>query len=195
MRFLKRLGIEPTVEIPVANLRKMVAGDAGHEKLQQLLNKQGKLFASENTLGDDNVKGHFDGIVKDGDTKALVEFKTIEKYQMPYIAQDGPKPQHLMQMFTYWLWLRNDYKDLDQAILVYVKREDFEARTYDYKWDEDIAIQTLEHWALLSQYWTKQELPPCTCDKDYGGNGQKYCRYRLDGKCCNEALFKQEITV
>lgn len=189
-RFYKRLCIEPTRKIETPALRKMLAGDAGHEKLQWLLKRYGNLFASEGTVETEHIKGHFDGIVKNGN-KALLEIKTIEKWGMGWIKKAGAKPEHKIQMFTYWWLLRKDYHDLDDAVLSYVKREDFEAKDFYFKWSDEIEKQVMAEWQPLIKYWENQELPPCTCHTDYGGNGVKYCMYQTDElNCCDEKLFK-----
>ncbi len=197
-RYYKRLGVEPTSDIAVASLRKMIAGDAGHEMLQGLLKRYGKLFAAEGEVGGEHIKGHFDGIIKDGDAKAVLEIKTIEKWAMGYIKKDGPKPEHLLQMFTYWTYLRQDYTKLDQAVLSYVKREDFETKDFNYLWDKDITDKVAAEWTPLVRYWENQELPPCTCHLDYGGKGMNYCRYKDESDpenitCCSEDLIKKEV--
>jgi hypothetical protein len=191
-RYFKRLGVEPTGEIPVASLRKMYAGDAGHLHLQKLLSDHGKLFATEGTVQTDQIKGHFDGIIKDGNAKTVLEIKTIEKWAMGYIKKDGPKPEHIIQMFTYWSFLRKDYTQLDQATLFYVKREDFEGVPFNFVWDKDVEAQVAKEWLPLIEYWDKQQLPPCTCGEDYGGKGVNYCRYANEDKteCCSEDLIK-----
>lgn len=190
-RYFKRLGVPATTEIAVASLRKMVAGDAGHEMLQKLLYRAGSLFAAEGTIQSKHIKGHFDAIVK-SEGKCLIEFKTIEKWAMGYIKKDGPKREHLTQMFTYWSFLRDDYQSLDQATLAYMKREDFEAVEFNYVWDSDIAVKVSEEWSPLIDFWNKQIIPPCTCNEDYGGKGVNYCRYPSEDRetCCSEELIK-----
>lgn len=203
-RYFKRLGIQPTIPIPTASLRKMLAGDAGHDMLQGLLRYSGDLYASEQTVGDDNIKGHHDGIIKPGfgPAKVLLEFKTIEKWSMSHITGAcscagpkahayGPKPEHELQMFTYWTYLREEYTGLDQAALVYLKREDFGAKQFDYVWNESVAQRVLEEWEPLLTYWRKLETPECTCDRDFNGAGRGYCRYKSeDGlTCCNRDLL------
>lgn len=188
-RFYKRLGVEPTKDIPVANLRKMLAGDAGHTQLQYILKRNGNLLASEGEVKAPHIVGHFDAIVKNGE-KVLLEIKTIEKFQASWIKKTGAKPEHKLQVFTYWSMLRKDYSDLDTAVLSYVKREDFEAHDYYFNWSETIQEQVNKEWEPLVKYWESQELPPCTCSVDYGGNGVKYCRYQIDElNCCDESLY------
>lgn len=192
-RYLKRLGVEPKVPIAVGALRKMLAGDAGHEMLQNTLKWHGALFAAEGEILTNDIKGHFDAIVKSsGISKVLTEFKTIEKWGMKYIKEDGPKSEHILQMFTYWSHLRKDYTALDQATLFYVKREDFEGVPFNYLWSDDIADKVAQEWMPLIKAWTAKKLPDCTCHLDYGGNGIKYCRYiSEDGEtCCSEDLLK-----
>lgn len=200
-RYLKRLGVTPSRVIDAKSLRKMRAGDAGHKELQGLLAGARKLFASESTVETEHIKGHFDGIVKEGAEKVLLEMKTNEKWAMGYIKSDGPKPQHLLQMFTYWFFARQDYTHLDQALLFYVKREDFEGVPFNFLWSEDIEKRVAAEWKPLIDYWIRQELPPCTCDQDYMNssgvsNGPKYCRFphfdeegKQDG-CCHESLLE-----
>lgn len=192
-RYFKRLGIEPRVPIVVGALRKMLAGDAGHEMLQQTLQRYGTLLAAEGevTTSITQIKGHFDAIVEDDKDRVLIEFKTIEKWGMTHIKKDGPKVEHLLQMFTYWHLLRPDYTNLNQATLVYIKREDFEAISFDYLWDTSIKDQVLAEWQPLTKFWRNRELPECTCNRDYGGNGVKYCRYiNPDGEtCCSKELL------
>lgn len=192
-RYFKRLGIKPEFDIPVAALRKMLAGDGGHLQLQSVLGKYGKLFAAEKELETDDVKGHFDAIVAEKQEKTMLEIKTIEKWGMTYIKKDGPKKEHLLQMFTYWAHSRGDYTKLDQATLFYVKREDFEGVQFNYKWSKDILDQVNHEWAPLLQYWREQKIPPCTCHEDYGGKGMQYCRYANEEKteCCSETLITQ----
>lgn len=212
-RYFKRLGIEPVVPIPTASLRKMLAGDAGHEMIQGLLKYSGDLYAHEQEVGNEDIKGHHDGIIKPGygPEKVLVEFKTIEKWSMTHIKGSckcagsfdadgkpkdhsfGPKPEHLLQMFTYWLFLRAEYTGLNQATIVYVKREDFGAEQFDFQWSDEIAQKVAAEWSPLLAFWQTKTLPDCTCDKDYGGNGLAYCRYKNeDGtKCCQPELLEK----
>lgn len=193
-RFYKRLNVDVPNEIPIANLRKMVAGDAGHEKLQYLLRSGGNLFASENEISAEHIKGHFDGIVREGDQLTLLEIKTIEKFSMRYIKEGGPKPEHEMQMFTYWHLLRKYYTNLNSASLSYVKREDFESKDFNYTYTDDLAEKVLAEWNPLIGFWKDQKLPPCTCAHDYNGNGIKYCRYQVsDELCCPESLFDKQL--
>ncbi len=190
-RYFKRLGIEPIREIPVGALRKMLAGDAGHEMLQKTLQYYGTLFAAEGEVSTHDIKGHYDAILKTDKSKVMWEIKTVEKWSMKYITEGGPKPEHELQMFTYWDFARHDYKDLDQATLTYVKREDFESKSFNYLWSSDIATKVLGEWQPLIRYWQSEELPPCTCPQDYGGNGVKYCRYISENEetCCDESLL------
>lgn len=196
-RYLKRMGVEPITPIPVGALRKMLAGDAGHEMLQSTLKYYGGLFAQEGEILTNHIKGHFDAVMKDGDTKILLEFKTIEKWGMKYIKEEGAKSEHIIQMLTYWVFLRKDYTNLDQATLFYVKREDFEGLPFNYLWDDDVIQKVQAEWRPLIEFWENKQLPPCTCDKDYGGNGVKYCRYIADDgeSCCSESLLNTlEVT-
>lgn len=191
-RIYKRLGIEPTRVIEIGALRKMTAGNAGHEKLQQLLWKGKRMFLSENTVESEHLMGHPDGVIKAGSSKVLVEFKTIEKFQMGYIKKTGAKQPHVLQMFTYWSLLREDIKDLDHAILSYVKREDFEALDFHFIWNDGIQAQVLLEWEPIIHYWLDKTLPPCTCPSMYDGAGPKYCNYlnNLENMtCCDEKLF------
>lgn len=183
-RILKRLGIKPTRDIPMPNLRKMTAGDAGHAKLQDLLRHSHALLMDEGEIELEHMKGHYDGIIKDGDKKALLEIKTIEKWGMSHIIKDGAKPEHELQMFTYWLELRKDFKNLDQAVLSYVKREDFGTRDFHYLWKDDYAVRVADEWYPLFKCWTEKLMPPCTCHQDYGGSGVKYCPYQIDDDHC-----------
>lgn len=191
-RIYKRLGIAPTRTIEIEALRKMTAGNAGHEKLQQLLWRGKKMFMSENEVESEHLLGHPDGIIKSGNIKHLVEFKTIEKFQMGYIRKQGAKQPHLLQMFTYWTLLRKDITDLDRAVLSYVKREDFEACDFNFIWSENIQTQVDKEWIPLVQHWNDKTLPDCTCKEMYDGAGPKYCNYlnNLEAlTCCDPKLF------
>lgn len=190
-RFLKRMGVPPTRLIPPGALRKMLAGEGGHEILQETLQGYGALFAAELEVRTEDILGHFDAIVKDGDHKVLLEFKTVEKWSMGHIKKDGPKPEHIMQMFTYWTMLRRDFTYLNQATLVYLMREDFQNISFDYLWDREVATRVSAEWSPLLGYWMRGELPPCTCNKDYGGSGISYCQYQAPDKesCCSATLF------
>lgn len=198
MRYMKRLGIEPVGEIAIAGLRKMAAGDAGHAMLQNLLGHA--LFTHEKAVGDGkHIIGHFDGVVRHQGMKTLLEIKTVEKWGMTHIkgtckcpeketdpTHVGPKLQHELQMWTYWMYLRDDLRDLDTAVLSYVKREDFVAHDFIYNWSDPIEMAVLQEWAPLLAYWEREELPDCTCPGEYGGNGIKYCRYQSsDTTCCD----------
>lgn len=195
-RIYKRLGIEPTRIIETAALRKMTAGNAGHEKLQQLLWKGKKMFMSENAVESEHLLGHPDGIIKSGDAKVLVEFKTIEKFQMGYIRKTGAKQPHVLQMFTYWSLLRRDIRDLDHAVLSYVKREDFEALDFHFIWNEGIQAQVDNEWTPLIKHWIDKTLPDCTCKDMYDGAGPKYCSFLNNIEnltCCDEKLWTKEV--
>lgn len=192
-RYYKRLGVEPTRTIDTPALRKMVAGDAGHEKLQYLLRRNGSLFAAEGTVETEDIKGHFDAIVTNGEL-SLLEIKTVEKWGMSHIKRSGAKREHKLQMFTYWYLLRKKLPNLDSAVLSYIKREDFEAHDFYFKWSEEIEEQVLNEWDTLGEYWTRKEIPPCTCKEMYDGAGPKYCRYSTsDTECCDELLYHKTV--
>lgn len=204
-RYLKRLGVEPQVPIPVASLRKMLAGDAGHVALQELLKWDNSLFAAEGTLGNDQILGHFDGIIKrDGSNqKVLLEIKTVEKWGLGHITGAcacrgtpkehslGPKPEYILQAKTYWFFGREQYTGLDQMTVAYFKREDFGGVQFNYEWQDSIATEVMNEWLPLLKAWESKTLPGCTCDKDYGGAGVNYCRFQDgQGGCCSETLLK-----
>ena len=188
-RFYKRLGVEATRQIEAPALKKMIAGDASHEKLQYLLRRHQCLVASEGTVEAEHYIGHFDAIVKNG-VKTLLEIKTNEKWGMSYIKKLGAKKEHELQVFTYWTLLRNDYKDLDDCTILYMKREDWEGKAFNYIWNEEIQAKVDAEWNPLIEHWTKGELPPCSCPSMHDGSGPKYCRYgTTDTECCASELF------
>lgn len=192
-RIYKRLGIEPTRTIEIEALRKMQAGSSAHDKLQALLTKGKYMFLSESRLEDEHRIGHPDGVIKSGNNKILVEFKTIEKFQMGYIRKQGAKQPHVLQMFTYWSLLREDIKDLDHAVLSYIKREDFEALDFHFIWNDSIQGLVNREWHPLITHWVEKTLPECTCHLMYDGNGPKYCNYLNNIEnltCCDSKLFK-----
>lgn len=190
-RIYKRMGIEPTREIEIQGLRKMTAGDAGHQKIQSLLKYNGMLYMSETELETEHIKGHPDAVVKNG-SLSLLEIKTIEKWGMTYIKKQGAKREHQLQMFTYWTMLRTDLPNLNNAVLSYVKREDFEAKDFYYNWSEDIQRKVDDEWNPLIKHWVDKTLPDCTCNVMYDGAGPKYCRYGIDEiNCCDISLWKE----
>jgi hypothetical protein len=185
-RVYKRLGVEPTREIEIAGLRKMQAGTAGHEHIQYLL----KLFLSETELETEHLKGHPDAVVKNGEL-SLLEIKTIEKWGMTHITNKGAKPEHKLQMFTYWSLLRKELLNLNSAVLSYVKREDFGCKDFYFNWSDEIQEKVDNEWNPLIRLWENKKLPACSCKEMYDGNGAKYCRYSTsDKECCDESLFK-----
>lgn len=193
-RFFKRLGVPTTRITPVGALRKMLAGEAAHEKLQEVLRSTGALVSSEMALKSPRgILGHYDAIVTaPSGEHTLLEFKTIEKFQMTHIKKDGPKLPHVLQTFTYWhlLRMRGANTNLGQATLVYLMREDFNSVSFDYLWDGEVSRRVRAEWSPLLGYWDRQELPPCTCHLDYGGNGVSYCRYQTSpDTCCDEELL------
>jgi hypothetical protein len=209
-RYFKRLGLEGDVKIEMPALRKMAAGEGSHIHLSKLLTDTRKLFGNEGIVENEHIRGRYDGIIKDEDhQKLVVDFKTVEKWGMSHIKGSckcadknepghvGPKKEHELQLFTYWSFLRKDFTNLDQAVLLYVKREDFGSAQFNYLWSEDIQKEVAAEWLPLIDYWEKEEVPPCTCVDDYGGNGIKYCRYANADKteCCSLNLLKQEITI
>jgi hypothetical protein len=198
-RYYKRLGIEPTRVTPVGALRKMMAGEAAHEKLQAVLFATGHLESSEGPLALwGEVLGHYDAIVGSGDELVLNEYKTIEKWGMTHIKRDGPKNPHILQMFTYWYALRTlgFYPDLGQATLAYIMREDFSQIQFDYLWGDEVVKRVEAEWHPLLLLWKQQVLPDCTCPLDYGGNGISYCRYQSSPEeCCSENLNKARSDV
>jgi len=189
-RVYKRLGVEPTRTIEAPALKKMIAGDASHEKLQQLLRRHGNLVASEGTVETDQLIGHFDAVVKNG-VKTLLEIKTNEKWGMGYIKKQGAKKEHKLQVFTYWSLLRNDYKDLDDCTLLYMKREDWEGVAFNFKWAPEIVEQVDGEWQPLISLWENKTLPACSCKELYDGSGPKYCRFGTsDTECCSELIYE-----
>lgn len=192
-RFYKRLGVEPTREIDAPALKKMIAGDASHEKLQQLLRRHGNLVASEGTVETEHYIGHFDAIVKNG-VKTLLEIKTTEKWGMGHIKKTGAKKEHELQVFTYWSLLRNDYKDLNDCTILYMKREDWEGVPFNYMWSDKIQEKVDQEWLPLIGYWTSKKLPPCSCKDLYDGAGPKYCRYATsETECCDSSLYPASL--
>lgn len=188
-RVYKRLGIEPTREIETPALRKMLAGDAGHYQIQQLLRKNGNLVMSEGVVENDQIIGHFDALLKNGEL-SLLEIKTIEKWGMGHIKKTGAKREHKLQMFTYWSLLRKDLPQLDNAVLSYVKREDFQTHDFYFKWSDEIQKEVTAEWEPLIEAWVMGTLPACTCKNMYDGAGPKYCRYSTsDTECCDESLY------
>lgn len=193
-RIYKRLGVAPTRTIEIAALRKMAAGDSAHEKLQQLLWRGKKMFMSENEVEDEHRLGHPDGIIKSGNIKHLVEFKTVEKWSMGWIKKGGAKREHILQMFTYWELLRKDIQDLNRAVLSYIKREDFEAHDFYFNWSDNIKRDVDQEWQPLIKHWIDKTLPDCTCLEMYNGKGPAYCRYLNNPEnmtCCSEKLFEK----
>jgi hypothetical protein len=208
-RYLKRLGVEPQVPIPTASLRKMYAGDAGHVALQELLKWDNSLFASEGNLGDgQHILGHFDGIIMPGlRQKVMLEIKTVEKWSLSHIVGScsckgtpkehaiGPKPEHILQAKTYWVFGRDQYTSLDQMTVAYFKREDFGGVQFDYQWQDEVREEVSREWLPLLKAWAAKVLPACTCNLDYGGAGVNYCRYQDgQGGCCSEDLLKTLVT-
>lgn len=194
-RVYKRLGVAPTREIEVQALRKMAAGDAGHEKIQWLLKKYGKLYMSETELETEHIKGHPDAVVKNGEL-SLLEIKTIEKWGMTHITNKGAKREHKLQMFTYWSLLRREMANMNNAVLSYIKREDFGCKDFYFNWSDEIQQQVDNEWNPLIKAWENKELPNCTCSELYDGSGIGYCRYMTEwdsktkkGKCCDDKLF------
>lgn len=196
-RYFKRLGVERLVPMPLGGMRKGAAGDAAHEKITSLLDRG--VMAAERYLETEHIRGRFDTLIKDKEgNKALIQIKSTEKWQLGHIKTKGPSAHDELQLFTEWTLAREDYKDLDQAILFYVKREDFQGVAYDYQWSEEIKKKVEQDFKPLIAYWLKQELPPCTCHQDYDGKGPDYCMYKevdeVTGEtigCCNEKLMTE----
>jgi hypothetical protein len=194
MRYFKRHGVEPTRNIEAKALLKMMAGEASHKQLQYLLARYSKIIMAEMELGNDDITGHPDGVLMHENIFVPVEFKTNEKWGMTHIRKHGAKKEHELQLFTNWSFLRKIVPTADNAALVYMKREDWETKTFNYIWNEEIQAKVDAEWQPLIGYWTRGEIPPCSCAEMYDGAGPKYCRYgETNTSCCAEALFYDQL--
>jgi hypothetical protein len=100
-------------------------------------------------------------------------------------------------MFTYWSLLRNDIKDLDHAVLSYIKREDFEALDFHFIWNDSIQAQVNQEWHPLITHWVEKTLPDCTCALMYDGAGPRYCSFlnQATETCCSEQLYEKHKSI
>lgn len=189
-RTYKRLGVPSQVKMTGADLRKMMSGTASHEKIQYLLKRTGNIILAEDEVGTEHRVGHPDGVIIENGEMAVIDFKTIEKWAMGWIKKKGAKKNHELQLFTYWVDLRKIIPNLNHGLLFYMKREDWEAKPFNYIWNDNIEQMVNDEWNPLIEYWVREELPPCTCSEDYDGAGVKYCKFATsETQCCSETLY------
>jgi CRISPR/Cas system-associated exonuclease Cas4 (RecB family) len=120
--YYKKTGTEMSNPADLPARFKMMLGTLAHEGLQKILADEGLLIEAE-TLKEhtlpSGIKMYYrlDGIVKDGDGKAIIEIKTKYGAGMDYV-KDAPSDDHLVQTVCYLV-----FEKMTKAYIIYVGRD------------------------------------------------------------------------
>lgn len=127
--YFKKTNTEQTNPPDLPAIFKMELGKAGHEKIQNMITELGLMVECEvhKESWHSGVKYNYfiDGIIKDGEKKAIFEIKTIYGAGFRFVEKE-PKKEHVMQAVCYMF-----FENIQDAILLYVGRDNGFMVQYD----------------------------------------------------------------
>lgn len=160
-----RLGVPKVETDSDARLQRVFEmGHLVHEWMQRITKNAGLSVASEVELIDDDlmIKGHFDDLIKTEDGLILYDYKSVNSQSFKY-KKDKMSHYHTMQLGTYLYMLRKDYKDLKEARICNISKDDFRMSEMQLLWSPALEKQVYEYWSTLNGYWKAHQIPKCTC--------------------------------
>lgn len=188
--------------------RVFTSGHIFHEWVQKLTKEAGLSIASEVELQDEElmVRGHFDDLVKIGDSLILYDYKTQNSRAFSYKRPDMSH-YHKMQLGTYMYMLRHlayerglstghidQYADkVEEARILKISKDDLRMTEEQLLWTPDLEKEVVGYWKTLNGYWAKQTLPKCTCADYEGGFLAKpaYNPFYYEGEPCSLEWYKK----
>jgi hypothetical protein len=136
--FWKKTGTEPSNPIDLPSRFKMHFGSIQHQGLQDILKEEGLLIESEvhRVAEYDGLTFNYylDGIVRDGDSEAILEIKTIYGRAFDFV-KDAPKEDHMLQVLSYMA-----FTGIKKAYVVYIGRDNGLIRQHEIKSNGDLLL-------------------------------------------------------
>jgi CRISPR/Cas system-associated exonuclease Cas4 (RecB family) len=174
---LNRLNAKETQKDDKAR-RIFFIGDLIHEGYRQLIEKAGRLVASEQFVStgygpeaSDRV-GVFDVIVKTKYTKKniLYEMKSIGAggFWKMVLKTKAPSKHHVYQAVTYYLENEKTKKyQIDEVKIVYFSKQDGAIRAWKVALTPDLLQEVENWWNLLREFYANRRMPdPFEVDSD-----------------------------
>jgi hypothetical protein len=144
--------------------RVFLMGHKMHEAIQEITKEAGLSIASEDELIDDKlmIKGHFDDLIKTKYGLVLYDYKSVNSMSFKY-KKDSMSHYHMMQLGTYLMMLRREYKELKEARILNVSKDDCRMSEVQLLWSPALEKMVYEYWSTLNGYWKNKQIPKCTC--------------------------------
>ncbi len=144
--------------------RVFLMGHKMHEAIQEVTKEAGLSIASEDELIDDKlmIKGHFDDLIKTESGLILYDYKSVNSMSFKY-KKDKMSHYHEYQLGTYLYMLRKQYKDLKEARILNVSKDDWRMSEMQLFWTPKLEKKVYEYWSTLNGYWKAKKIPRCTC--------------------------------
>lgn len=153
------------------------------------------------------ITGSTDGLIlqKKAGKWVLLEIKSIGQMALRYGKKELPQPEHVVQVTSYMAALREyggsavdrlgqmtvlpPMPDLEDAIIVYVPKDDWEVLEFSYKWTQAKEIELLKRLSTLEMHLDEGTLPDRLPDEIKKGVPTRawlcnYCSYA--DKCWKE---------
>jgi len=169
-RFYKRKGLIGE-ELDSRTLRVFECGDIFHKWLQDILNRKGLLVAAEEEISDNelNYLGHYDALVKVGDSYILYDFKTVNSQAFTYFDKEGFPEHHVCQLMSYIYFLRKQrLPGLEEGRILYISKDDLRTKEIKHLYTAQWETRVISELQELNNYWQRKEIPPRIV-KDYKG--------------------------
>lgn len=198
---LERLKVPYVEKEQDARLQRVfTSGHIFHSWIQGVTKDAGVSVAQEDELVDEKlmVKGHFDDLIQTEKGLLLIDYKTVNSNAFKY-KKDTPSHYHTMQLGTYLYMLRKDHKDLAEARITLISKDDLRMKDQPLLWTPALEKKVVEYWTTLNGYWKKKQLPKCTCG-DYEINAktgvgfmadERYNPFFYEGEPCSLAWAKK----
>jgi len=187
--FYKKTGKEQSDPISLPAFFKMDMGNAGHEKIQSVIEKLDGIEMIEcEDMKSIDYKGltfnyRIDGKIKAEDKTYILEIKTIFGYGWK-VVEEAPKPEHVIQLYLYM-----HFENIENGIILYVDRGNGHMKQYDYamadfngKQDEYIS-NGIEQLKKLKEQIEHNEIPD---------RGYRAC-FKWDGEMIKEEFTKEKV--
>lgn len=144
--------------------RVFLMGHKMHEAIQEITKEAGLSIASEDELIDDKlmIKGHFDDLIKTDYGLILYDYKSVNSMSFKY-KKDSMSHYHKFQLGTYLYMLRKEYKELKEARILNVSKDDWRMSEVQLLWSPALEKMVYEYWSTLNGYWKNKQIPKCTC--------------------------------
>lgn len=187
-----RLGVPKIQTDGDARLQRVFeVGHIVHEWAQRITKNAGLSIASELELQDEKlmVRGHFDDLIKVEDNLILYDYKSVNSQAFKY-KKDKMSHYHMMQLGTYLYMLRKEYKDLKEARICNISKDDLRMSEVQLLWTPALEKMVYEYWSTLNGYWKNKQLPKCTCG-DYEINAKTGKGFMADPRY-NPYFYEEE---